>query len=99
MTRVATRVSRASITRFTTLPRPCQIILSGASWAQQPVEKVGIEQIVTTNRAPRAPKPVCLVSDLGCRRKSESGLIHRRHTLTLGSYVFPGESYQLPRTP
>jgi hypothetical protein len=32
------------------------------------------------------------------RRKSESELIHRRHTPTLRSYVFPGESYQLPRT-
>ncbi len=33
--------------------------------ACQPVEKVRIEPIATTNRARNAPKPACLVPDLG----------------------------------
>jgi hypothetical protein len=31
----------------------------------QPVEKVAIELIATTNRARKAPRPACLVPDLG----------------------------------
>ena len=34
----------------------------------QAIEKVGIEQIVPTNRAWKAPKPVCLVADLRSER-------------------------------
>jgi hypothetical protein len=31
----------------------------------EPVEKVGIEPIATTNRAPKTPKPAYLAPDLG----------------------------------
>jgi hypothetical protein len=34
----------------------------------EPVEKVGVELIATTNRARNAPKPACLVPDLGRKR-------------------------------
>jgi hypothetical protein len=50
----------------------------------QPVEKVGIEPIATTNRAPKAPKPAYLAPDLGQWRASREFFNRLYPSTTLG---------------